>query len=192
MTYLDLVPDPSGYREAAAVLRRRAEDLAYYAQRIDRTVESTAFEGPAADAFRGTMAGQRSVVLHLCGELHSYANSIAQAAAVYEAQRAELAASGGIVGGVGLSISSSASILPDGATPGGLRLDINHGPIDISGHAASNAALQGLTEQMIEGGMPAFPEATPGPYIFDSTTEDYDRDGRVDAADHNPTDGSRG
>ena len=95
MTYLNLVPEPSGYRDAAAVLRRRAEDLAYYAQRTDRTVGSTAFEGPAADAFRGTMADQRSVVLHLCGELHSYANSIAQAATVYEAERAETAATGG-------------------------------------------------------------------------------------------------
>ena len=89
MTYLNPVPDPSGYREAAATLRRRAEDLAYYAQRVDRTVESTGFEGPAAEAFRASMAEQRSVVLHACGELHTYANSMAQAAAGYEAQLAE-------------------------------------------------------------------------------------------------------
>jgi hypothetical protein len=97
VTYLNLVPDPSGYREAATVLRRQAEDLAYYAQRIDRTVESTAFEGPAAEAFRAGMADQRTVVLHLCGELHSYANSMAQAAAAYEAELAEIAATGGLL-----------------------------------------------------------------------------------------------
>jgi len=37
------------------------------------------------------------VVLHLCGELHSYANSMAQAAAAYEAELAEIAATGGLL-----------------------------------------------------------------------------------------------
>jgi hypothetical protein len=88
VTYLALVPDPRGYHEAAGVLRRRAEDLAYFAQRVERTVESTIFEGPAAHGFRSIMSDQRSVVLHLCGELYTYANSMAQAAVGYEAEQA--------------------------------------------------------------------------------------------------------
>jgi hypothetical protein len=88
VTYLNLVPDPGRYRDAAALLRRRAEDLAYFAQRVERTVECTAFEGPAAEAFRLTMSEQRSVVLHMCGELHTYANSMMQAAATFETELA--------------------------------------------------------------------------------------------------------
>jgi hypothetical protein len=86
--YTNMVPDPGAYRAAAAALRSRAEDLAYFAQRVDRTIETTVFEGPAADDLRAAMGEQRSIVLHLCGELHSYANSLAQAAAVYEAELA--------------------------------------------------------------------------------------------------------
>lgn len=89
MTWLMDIPDPSGYRDAAAALRRRSDDLVYYAQRVDNTVAATIFEGPAADAFRSTMADQRATVLHLCGELQNYANSMTQAAATYEIQRAE-------------------------------------------------------------------------------------------------------
>jgi hypothetical protein len=88
VTYLDLIPDPGGYRDAAALLRRRATDLADFAERVDRTVESTVFEGPAAVALRATMSDQRSLVMQLCGELETCASSMAQAAASYEADLA--------------------------------------------------------------------------------------------------------
>ena len=87
MTYLaPTFPDPAGYRAAATALRRQAEDLGYFAQRVDRTIAATSFEGPAADRFRSTMSDQRTAVLHLAGELHSYANAMSRTAASLEAQ----------------------------------------------------------------------------------------------------------
>ena len=82
------IPDPDGYRRAAAVLRQRADQLSHYAARIATQVEGTTFVGPAASRLQDDAVRQRQAVLRTANELHALASSLSRAASVYESQRA--------------------------------------------------------------------------------------------------------
>lgn len=84
------IPNPQGYRDAAAALRRRAEDLAYFAERVTKTSESADFAGPAASRFRSEVGEQRRAVMRLVGELTNVANALSRAASLYEDQLDDL------------------------------------------------------------------------------------------------------
>jgi len=83
---LPTIPDPAGYRQAAAVLRKRADALSHYANRISGQVNSTSFEGPAATRLRSDTTAQKQAVLRAANELYGLAGTLSRAAGIYEAQ----------------------------------------------------------------------------------------------------------
>ena len=80
--------DPAGMRAEAASARVRAEQIAAIAQSLETQVESTEYEGPAADAFRPAMLDRTNRANQAASTLEDVAGVLNTSAAQVEQEQA--------------------------------------------------------------------------------------------------------